>query len=254
MQTLKMKHKLQPLVLRSLLWCLLVITPFGAKAQVGEARNNICIGVTGGIAMNQIGFDPTIKQNWHMGPTLGVVARFTSEKYFAAYCALQLELNYSVQGWNENVLDSNSQPLPDTYRRDQHYIQLPVLARLAWGRETRGFMGYVLAGPQVGYCIGEKTTQSSFTLDSEGNPNRPNSTYAQYSMPIEKKFDYGITAGLGVELTTKVGHFLVEGRYYYGLSDIYKNSKKDVFSRSNNGTIYAKVTYLIDVKKDKHKK
>ena len=70
-------------------------------------------------------------------------------------------------------------------------------------------------------------------------------------MPIQNKFDYGITAGLGVELTSKVGHFLVEGRYYYGLSDIYKNSKKDVFSRSNNGVIYAKLTYLFDVKKRK---
>ena len=31
----------------------------------------------------------------------------------------------------------------------------------------------------------------------------------------------------------------------------YKNSKKDVFSRSNNGVIYAKLTYLFDVKKRK---
>jgi hypothetical protein len=68
-------------------------------------------------------------------------------------------------------------------------------------------------------------------------------------MPIQKKFDYGITAGAGMELTTNIGHFLIEGRYYYGLSDIYKNSKKDVFSRSNNGAIVAKVTYLFDVKK-----
>ena len=52
-----------------------------------------------------------------------------------------------------------------------------------------------------------------------------------------------------LELTTKAGHFLLEGRYYYGLSDIYKNSKKDTFSRSNNGTIIVKVTYLIDIKK-----
>ena len=220
-----------------------------AQAQVGEPRRNICIGFTGGVAMNQIGFDPTIKQNWHVGPTMGVVARFTSERYFKAFCALQLELNYTSLGWREHVLNANSEPLTDTYRRDKHYLQLPVLARLAWGRETKGLMGYVLAGPQVGYCFKEKSVASAFTLNSEGNPDRPNGMYAQYDMPIQKRFDYGITAGDGVELTTKVGHFLVEGRYYYGLSDIYKNSKKDVFSRSNNGTIYAKVTYLIDVRK-----
>ena len=115
------------------------------QAQVGEARHNFCLGFTGGVAMNQIGFDPTIKQNWHVGPTFGVVARFTSERYFKAFCALQVELNYASLGWRENVLNANSEPLPDTYRRDQHYLQLPVLARLAWGKETRGFMGYFLA-------------------------------------------------------------------------------------------------------------
>lgn len=219
------------------------------QAQIGEARHNICIGFSSGLAMNKIGFDPTIKQNWHMGPTFGVVARFTSERYFKAFCALQLELNYTSMGWRENVLNANSEPLPDTYQRNQHYLQLPILARLAWGRETRGLMGYFLAGPQIGYCFKEKSSQSNFTLNSEGNPDRPNGMFAQYSMPIDKKFDYGITAGIGAELTTKIGHFLVEGRYYYGLSDIYKNSKKDVFSRSNNGTIYAKVTYLFDVRK-----
>lgn len=228
---------------------LMLLMSVASCAQIGEPRHNICIGFTGGVAMNQIGFDPTIKQKWHVGPTLGIVARFTSERYFKAFCALQLELNYSEMGWSEQVLNSQSEPLPDTYKRNQHYIQFPVLARLAWGRESRGLMGYFLAGPQVGYCFKESSKQSNFTLDDSGHPDRPNGLYAQYDMSIDKKFDYGITAGLGAELTTKIGHFLVEGRYYYGLSDIFNNAKKDVFSRSNNGTIVAKVTYLFDVRK-----
>lgn len=225
------------------------LTSIAANAQIGEARRNIAVGISGGVVMNKIGFDPTIKQAYHIAPTFGITARFTSEKYFNVYCALQLELNYANLGWKENVLNANSQPLPDTYSRDLHYIQFPVLARLAMGREEKGFMGYFLAGPQVGYCFSEKEKQSAFTLNTDGNPDRPNDTYEQYGMAIEKKFDYGITAGLGVELSTKAGHFLLEGRYYYGLSDIFKNSKKDIFSRSNNGTIVVKATYLIDVRK-----
>lgn len=219
------------------------------NAQVGEPRNNIAIGFTGGVALNTIGFDPTIKQKMHVGPTFGLVARFTSEKYFKTYCALQLEVNYTSLGWKEEVVDQNSKPLPDTYQRTQNYIQMPVLARMAWGREKRGLMGYFLAGPQIGFCIGEKTKQSEFTLNEDGTPNRPNGMFAQYGMEIEKKFDYGITAGLGMEVNTKIGHFLIEGRYYYGLSDIFKNSKKDTFGRSNNGTIFAKISYLFDIKK-----
>lgn len=234
------------LILPLFLFCFAVPS---ATAQVGEPRHGIAIGASGGVVLNTIGFDPTIKQKMHLGPTFGVTARFTSEKYFKTYCALQIELNFSSLGWRENILNSNSEPLPDTYVRSQKYVQLPVLARLGWGKEYHGFMGYFLAGPQLGYCTGESAKQSEFTLNSSGAPDRPNGMYAQYDMGIDRKLDYGITAGLGLELSTKVGHFLIEGRYYYGLSDIFNNSKKDTFGRSNNNTIVAKITYLVDLKK-----
>ena len=246
---MSLNHSPQSSVLRVcclLAFCLTMAAT--VQAQVGERRDNIALGASGGVALNTIAFDPTIKQTMHVGYTAGVVARFTSEKYFKALCSLQLELKYTQLGWKENVLNAQSQPLPDTYRRDLHYLQLPMLARLAWGREKRGVMGYVLAGPQIGWCLGEQTEQSAFTMNEEGVPDRPNGLYAQYGMSIEKKFDYGITGGLGMEINTRVGHFCIEGRYYYGLSDIYKNSKKDVFSRSNHGTIIAKISYLIDIR------
>ena len=246
---MSLNHSPQSSVLRVcclLAFCLTMAAT--VQAQVGERRDNIALGASGGVALNTIAFDPTIKQTMHVGYTAGVVARFTSEKYFKALCSLQLELNYTQLGWKENVLNAQSQPLPDTYRRDLHYLQLPMLARLAWGREKRGVMGYVLAGPQIGWCLGEQAEQSAFTMNEEGVPDRPNGLYAQYGMSIEKKFDYGITGGLGMEINTRVGHFCIEGRYYYGLSDIYKNSKKDVFSRSNHGTIIAKISYLIDIR------
>ena len=67
-------------------------------------------------------------------------------------------------------------------------------------------------------------------------------------MSVENNFDYGITAGLGIEYShPKVGHFLLEGRYYYGLGNIYGDSKRDYFGRSNFGGIYIKLTYLFDI-------
>lgn len=219
-----------------------------AHAQVGEHRNTLSVGVNAGMNFNQISFEPTIQQKFHTSPTFGVSLRYICERYFNTICAIQVEINYACLGWNEDVLDSQSQPLPDTYRRDFHYVQLPFLARLSWGREQRGFQFYVLAGPQVGLCFSEKEVYGdTWTLDANGNPNRPNNMYAQYGMPIDHKFDYGITAGLGVEWKTKVGHFNLDGRYYYGLSDVFGNSKKDVFSRSANGTIIGKLTYFVDL-------
>lgn len=222
---------------------------FHAAAQTGEPRSEIALGVNAGVALNTIMFTPTIKLAQHMGPTMGATFRVTSEKYFKTYCALQVELNYTRLGWKENVLDHNSEPLPDTYERQLSYLQLPFLARLAWGKEMRGCMGYFLAGPQVGYMIGERSKRSAeWTLDAAGHPDRPNNMYVHYDMPVDNKFDYGITAGLGVEFNSRVGHFMVDARYYYGLADIYNNSKKDVFARSNHSTISVKLTYLFNLR------
>ena len=227
---------------------LFLLIPTFAHAQIGDYRNDLCVGVSAGMTMNQMGFDPIINQKYHMAPTIGLTLRYTSEKFLSAYCALQVELNYARLGWTEDVLDSNSQPLPDSFKRNLDYLQLPFLARLAWGREHRGMMFYFLVGPQIAYCISESTERSEqWTLNAVGNPDRPNNLYAQYTLPVKNKFDYGITGGIGVELNTKLGHFLLEGRYYYGLSDVFGNAKKDVFSRSNHGAIVAKLSYLFDV-------
>lgn len=237
-------------ILRAAALVLAMAAAFPLTAQVGEARHDFAIGFNGGMAMNTVSFDPTIKQSMHTGPTFGLTMRYTCEKYFTMVCAIQMEVNYARLGWKEDIMSYYDEPLPDRYQRHHHYIQVPVLARLGWGREERGMMGYLVAGPQIGYCFSETTEQSEeWTLTSTGVPNRPNNMYAQYSMPIERKLDYGITAGLGAELNTKAGHFMIEGRYYYGLSDLFGNSKKDTFSRSANGTIVAKVSYLFSISK-----
>ena len=195
-----------------------------AKSQIGERRNEIRFGVTSGVNINSIDFDPTIKQGKLIGYTGGIAMKYTCEKYFNTVCALQVELNYA----------------------------LPMFANLGWGREEKGFMFYILAGPQVGYCFGDKSVKSStWTLNPSGNPDRPNNMYAQYDLKIAHKLDYGITAGVGLELnTSKLGHFTLEGRYYYGLGDVFGNSKKDVFSRSANSSIVVKMGYYITVMKN----
>lgn len=212
-----------------------------AHAQIGERRQDLAVGINGGYTMNRMSFDPTIKQTWKNGISAGLSIRYTCEKYFKTLCAIQAELNYANLGWKE-VIETSS----DTYERDIHYIQMPILARLGWGYERRGAMAFFVAGPQLGYCIAEQSRQGGAFSDETLNL-RPNLVIEQYTMPVENKFDYGITAGLGLECNTKVGHFTLEGRYYFALSDIYSNGKKDVFARSAHGTIVIKASYLFDV-------
>ncbi|MBR7054459.1 MAG: PorT family protein, partial [Prevotella sp.] len=64
--------------------------------------------------------------------------------------------------------------------------------------------------------------------------------------------DYGIAGGLGVEYSRPgMGHFLIEGRYYYGLGNIYGASKRDYFGVSNFSNISLRLTYLFDLKTTK---
>ena len=82
--------------------------------------------------------------------------------------------------------------------------------------------------------------------------DRVSTVVAQDTMAVENKFDYGIAVGAGMEYTVpKVGHFLIEARYYYGLGNIYGDSKRDYFGSSNSGNIIIKAAYLFDITKTK---
>ncbi len=234
--------------------CSLFISPAGA--QVGEHRSELAVGVNGGYVLSSVGFTPRVPQVQHGGLTGGVTMRYTSEKYFSSICAIVGELNYARIGWKEDQLDLNDQPvinqltgLPEQYQRDMTYVQLPVFARLGWGRERRGFQFFFQAGPQLGYFLSE-STRKNFDLDTRNDLARTSHVVAQDTMAVEHRFDYGITAGLGLEFSNPhIGHFMLEGRYYYGLGDIYGNSKRDFFARSNFGNIVIKLTYLLDIRK-----
>jgi len=214
-------------------------------AQVGERRNDFSIGGTGGYTMNRRSFQPKIKQATLGYPMFGFAARYICEKYFTCIAGVQAEVNYNNLGWQEVIEDGSE----NTYSRDLHYLQVPILMQMGWGREVRGFKFVFMAGPQLGFCLGS-------TEHREGDPwdvsRRPQNVTYQYDHDLDRKFDYGIAAGLGLEFSSVIGHFILEGRYYYGLGDGYDNSKKGYFGRSANQTIYAKLTYLYDIIKTKN--
>lgn len=207
-----------------------------ALAQIGELRNNIAVGVNGGMNFSNVSFTPKIKQKTTNGMTGGLTVRYISEKYFAMICGLQMELNYSQRGWTE-LIEENT----DTYSREMNYLEIPFLAHLAFGKE-RGGQFFINAGPQIGILLNEKEKKSAdFSPISR--------TSYQYGKMADNKFDYGIVGGAGVEIRTGVGNFLVEGRYYYALSDFYKTTKKDDFSRAAHSILSARITYLFDLSK-----
>ena len=248
------------LILLLVVHCSLLTT----RAQVGEYRNDLAVGVSAGYMLSSVGFVPEVPQKQLGGMTGGVTFRYTCEKYFKSVCAIVAEVNLVQTGWKENIMDMDNQPVyyvndtekanPLSYERHIKYVQVPIMARLGWGRERRGLQGFIQLGPQIGFFLDESTT-SNLQPGIDTQTERSSKVVAQDTMAVQRKFDYGIAVGGGIEFShPKVGHFILEGRYYYGLGDIYKNSKSDFFGRSNFGQIVIKATYLFDLIRTKNDK
>lgn len=228
-----MKRLILPLL------CILLGT--ASFAQVGELRSNLAVGFNGGYNLSKVDFSPTIKQNLHPGLTGGLTLRYTTEKYFSLICAAQLEVNFAQRGWSEIIDDGSN----NTYSRTTNYVEIPFLAHIGWGKEDRGLQFFINAGPQLGLYLSD----SEHVGESWDVSNRPNNIIEQYGKEIENTLEYGIAGGAGLELKTGIGNFIIEGRYFFGLSDMFGNSKADPFGRSANTTITAKISYLIDITK-----
>lgn len=228
-------------ILRLIIVVLLASISYQGMAQVSQYRSNFSLGVGGGLNFNTVAFSPSIKQGTHQGINAGIAARYICEKYFAMICGVQVEVNLSQRGWKEKIEDGTG----NTYQRTLNYVEIPFLAHLAFGPE-RGVRFFINAGPQIGLYLSDKEEMGG----DPWNPSyRPGGVTHQYGKAPDNSFDYGIAGGLGLEVRTGAGNFLAEGRYYYGLSDIYGNSKRDYFSRSGNSTIGARITYFFDITK-----
>ena len=251
--------------MRKILLMSLAFWAMVASAQVGEYRTDFAVGVNGGYVMSNVSFVSKVPQSLLGGITGGFTARYTCEKYFSSICAVTAEVNFAQIGWNEKILDKDDQPVPLhtdpvqnlSYKRKMTYVQVPLLARLGWGRERNGVQAFIHLGPQIGFFLNERTESNFDVHEAAFNPMsaeykyanlRSSHVVAQDTMAVENKFDYGIAVGAGVEFSNRqVGHFMIEGRYYYGLGNIYGNTKRDYFSRSNFGNIVIKCTYLFDI-------
>ena len=214
-----------------------------AAAQLGEERHNFAVGINGGLNMSSVSFNPKIKLNTLNTMSMGVTMRYMSEKYFKMMCGVQMEINYSQRGWDEKIEDDSG----NSYSRTMNYLEIPFMAHLAFGKD-RGLQFFIHAGPQIGFLLGD-SEKIDGDWDGTVAESYTNITVEQHGKAIDNKFDYGIAGGAGIELRTKAGNFIVEGRYYYALSDFYGSTKKDFFSRSAHGVITAKITYLFDLKK-----
>jgi hypothetical protein len=192
-------------------------------------------GVNGGATFSKVSFNSA----YHIPEELlqqysgGLTIRYISENHFG----IQGELNYSLRGWQEGTDSVHI----DKYTLSLAYLELPVLTHIYFNMGKRARIIFNL-GPQLGYNIGQKTLEKEVSPLSEEIP-------PYYDMEIDRKFDYGLKFGMGLEIRTGAGSFILDGRYYYGLSDIFNNKRTDIFQSSSNQIIGVNLTYLFRLTK-----
>ena len=216
--------KLRPYVI-----LLFILTASVVKAQIIiTTPYEFSAGVSGGTTFSSVTFSPKVTQGMLMGATLGLTGRMTMGKNVG----VQIELNYSQQGWKEEY-----ENFPEYYySRRIDYLQFPLYTRVQFGGDK--VKGFINAGPQIGYMIGESTKENL-------NGEKPGRVNEQHDMPVEKKFEWGISGGAGIEVRTGIGYFTIEGRYLYSFGDIYSTKVTDDFWKASGQTITTKMSYLV---------
>ena len=90
------------------------------------------LGGQGGVTASTVLFSPTVSNMSNpftngvtLGGNAGVVFRYAGHKV----CGLQVELNYMHRGWREHTDTA-------TYQRNLHYLELPFLMHLYFGKQA----------------------------------------------------------------------------------------------------------------------
>ncbi|MDE6145914.1 MAG: PorT family protein [Muribaculaceae bacterium] len=214
------------------------LAPFGVAAQ-RYYTPDLAIGFKGGATLSEMSWSPTVRQKFTPGMTAGLCLRYTEENHFG----LVAELNFTQRGWAEKFnSDSNLD-----YKRQFSYLQLPIMTQIFFGSEKWRF--FINLGPEIGYMVGDKTTANFNYRNIESVSNFPrNHRYEQLAMEPGRKFDYGIAGGLGVEMRLRRKHsILLEGRFYYGLANVFPSSRRDVFGASRGMSIECTLGYMFRI-------
>lgn len=218
---------------------LTAIAAFSLHAQT-HYESNFTIGAKGGATLSMASFSPTVPQSMLKGIILGATFRYVEERNFGVIA----EVNLEQRGWQEDFENA-----PYNYSRTLTYIQVPLLTHIYFG-STR-FHGFFNAGPEFAYMIGESTSANFDVNNFADLPDFPkvNRSTEQFAMPIKNKFDYGISVGAGAEYFLRRNHSIsIEGRFYFGLGNMFGASKSDVFAASRGMSLQISLGYNFRLK------
>lgn len=175
--------------------CCVALLPIGAAAQgVGG-------GVKGGLTLADVpnSLDAFDEPGASTSLRVGFAAGGFLAIRFAGGFSIQPEVLYTQKGVKLEVNDGG---LSGNVKYEADYLDVPVLARVTFGKGVRG---YVLAGPSFDIKLNAKMQIGIMGLSEEEDISED-----------VKDFEFAVVFGGGVEL----GPLLMEARWSEGLSNL----------------------------------
>lgn len=203
----------------------------GTTSSWGQTRipREVHIGAIGGANISQYDFFPKLTQKWTQGYTGGVAMRYIEETFFG----LQAELLLTQRSYAD---DYETHP-EWSFQRSLLYVEIPIMAHVYFKIGERHEVAFD-AGPKLGWYLADDI-KNGMPADF-GQPDSETASYtsAHHKLEVTKKFAYGIQAGLGYEFKfNKDLSLQLQGRYYYGLGNLWPDTKADDFQQSSNQSI-----------------
>lgn len=220
----------------------LIITAFLALLATAQTHyeGTIAVGGKAGASLSRVNFNPSVEQTMLPGMTAGVMFRYVEEKNFG----LIAELNLTQRGWKENFEESDYR-----YCHRFSYLELPIMTHIFFGNQR--VKGFFNLGPELNVLLGNGINSNFSYEEADGLDYFIDDTrhIEQMTMKVNNRFDYGICGGAGMEINLNPKHsLLLEGRFYYGLTDVFPNHKTDIFSSSNSMSITVTLGYFYRLK------
>ncbi len=199
----------------SLFWSLCILLPVfcqNLNAQNNRFSPEFYLGATAGATMSSITLVPQyVDKTYLFAGNAGLSLRYINEKHFG----IQAELNYFQSGWKDDFGYGST----NTYRREMAFVELPFLMHARIGTKAVNF--FLNLGPKFSLYMSEEEFLNS------------DISYGYHYKALEQPFQWGILGGVGFDVKLKRQSIGLEGRYYYGLSDIFDNAVADDFVTSS---------------------
>ncbi len=209
----------------------LLLGAFNSQAQT-------FLGVKKGISLSQVDFsdvDPNyniiINQEQLRGNITGIALHVRQGKH----TALQFELNLIDKGWKQLLNDNSS------FTSSLKYLNIYTQTHVLIG--SGKLKPLLSAGPYLNFLVKSENDE----IPESQEENIP----FVYNKDTDNKVEFGLGVGGGLSYESKIGLFLIEGKYSLGLSNIIEKQTATDPAFSRHQTIEISVQYFYQIFKNK---